>query len=72
MAAQQAFNPLRGGICAILGLFIGGSDLNNPFSLRADNPYKLTTQLHYAKQSTSSSEYSDGHENKCNVCKVPQ
>ena len=49
--------PIRGGLHPIYGLlFMGGSDLNSEYALKSPNPYKLTTQLRNAKQSSQSEQ----------------
>ena len=46
--------PKRGGMHPIYGLFMGGSELIDDYTLKSTTPYKLTTQLRNLKQSSSS------------------
>ena len=46
--------PKRGCMHPICGLFMGGSELTNDYTLKSTTPYKLTTQLRNSKQSSSS------------------
>ena len=54
MATSIVAMPKRGGIHPIYGLFMGGSDLTNNYSLKSKTPYRLTTQLRNPKHSSSS------------------
>ena len=46
-------NPLlRGGVHPIYGLFMGVNELNDYYTLKSTDPYKLTKQLCNAKQSS--------------------
>jgi len=46
--------PKRGGMYPIYGLFMGGSELTDDYTLKSATPYTLTTQLRKSKQSSSS------------------
>ena len=54
MATSKVAMPKRGGMHPIYGLFMGGSDLTNHYTLKSSTPYRLTTQLRNPKQSSSS------------------
>lgn len=42
-----------GGMHCIYGLFIGGSELTNDYTIKSTTPYKLTTKFQNWKQSSS-------------------
>ena len=52
--STSVIKPKRGGLHPIYGLFMGGSELTNNYTLKSTTPYKLTTQLRNPKQSSSS------------------
>ena len=54
MSQSSMKPPIRGGLHPIYGLFMGGSDLNDDYTLKTKLPYKFTTQLRNSKQSSSS------------------
>ena len=47
-------DPVRGGKHPIHGIYLGGSSLQDDYSLKRLNSYKYTTQLRSSKQSASS------------------
>ena len=46
--------PIRGGNHPIYGIFMGGGDLADDYTLKSSMPYKFTTQLRNPKQSSTS------------------
>ena len=44
--------PIRGGNHPIYGIFMGGSDLADDYTLKSSMPYKFMTQLRNPKQSS--------------------
>ena len=56
MTTSSLTPPLRGGVHPIYGIFMGGSDLTNNYTLKSDTPYKYTTQLRNSKQSSVSEQ----------------
>ena len=56
MANLSLTAPIRGGLHPIYGLFMGGSELNDDYTLKTNTPYKFTTQLRNSKQSSSSEQ----------------
>ena len=44
--------PTQGGIYPIYGLFMGGSEVNDNYTLNTSTPYKFMTQIRNPKQSS--------------------
>ena len=45
--------PKRGGLYPIYGVFMGGSELTNNYTLKSSIPYELITQLRNPKKSST-------------------